>query len=81
MIDGEGKKLMVDYTLDKLQFLLDPKYFFRINRQYIIQVKAVRQVKPFLSNRLKLYIKEGAKEKELVVSRDRVKEFRNWAEL
>src|SRR5690606_2286522 len=47
------KKYMIDHTLEELDDgLLDPQAFFRINRQYLINITSIREVKSYYNNRL-----------------------------
>mgnify|MGYP000020582971 CR=1 FL=1 len=77
LITGEGKKFYLDYTLDELIGLLDPAQFFRINRKYIVNVKAITDVVTFSSSRLKVDL-DAYQAEDVTVSRDRVKAFRDW---
>lgn len=81
LVDREGNRFVVDYTLERLEQLLDSTEFFRLNRRFIVRVSAIQQVKPYFNNRLKIAIKGcNAAEEDMVISRDRVAEFRAWAE-
>ena len=80
LVDKEGNKLMVDYTLERLEGLLNPKEFFRLNRQYIARYSSIAQIKPYVNSRLKLLLRNGSKTEEVVLSRERVHEFKTWAE-
>jgi two-component system, LytTR family, response regulator LytT len=80
LVDKEGNRYLIDYTLDKLESLLDPKDFFRLNRKFIVKVSAIEQVRPYFNSRLKLTVKGVNTKEEMVVSRERVAEFRSWAE-
>ncbi|HLP38540.1 LytTR family DNA-binding domain-containing protein [Lacibacter sp.] len=80
LVDKEGNKLTVDYTLDRLEGLLNPKEFFRLNRKYIARFSSIAQVKPYVNSRLKLLLRNGSKTEEVVLSRERVHEFKTWAE-
>lgn len=80
LVDREGNRYVINYTLEKLEPLLDPKQFFRINRKLIVHCHAIEQVKPYFNNRLKLQLKMQKQEEEMIVSRDRVSEFKIWAE-
>ena len=80
LVDKEGNKLMVDYTLERLEALLNPKEFFRLNRQYIARYSSIAQIKPYVNSRLKLLLRNGSKTEEVVLSRERVHEFKTWAE-
>jgi DNA-binding LytR/AlgR family response regulator len=79
LVDKQGNKLLVDYTLDKLESLLYPKDFFRLNRRYIVRYSSIAQVKPYINSRLKLILKNGQRQEEVIISRERVQSFREWA--
>lgn len=80
LVDKEGNRLVVDYTLEKLQDLLNPKEFFRLNRQVIARYTSIAQIKPYVNSRLKLLLRSGSKTEEVILSRERVHEFKQWAE-
>lgn len=64
-----------DFTLDELESVLDKKDFFRVNRQYIIHSKFIRNIhtSPYFKVEL-----DHQPDEEITVSRDRVKDFKNW---
>ena len=74
---ADGRKHMLDYTLDELQELLDPKQFFRVNRKYIVSVSAIRDITSHSNSRLRLMLKVSHDD-DIVVARERVQEFRAW---
>lgn len=80
LVDREGKRYVVDHTMEQLTQLLDPREFFRLNRSFIVSIHAIMQVKPWYNSRLKLSVAGQTTGEELVVSRERVAEFRTWAE-
>ena len=81
LVDHEGHRYVVDHTLERLEQLLDPSEFFRLSRRYIVRIGAIQQVKPYYNNRLKVDLKCGHTDEEgMIISRDRVAEFRQWAE-
>ena len=80
MIDKSGTRYLVDHTMEKLEQLLDPRIFFRLNRKFIVSIEAILQVKPYYNSRLKLSVQGAGQQEEMVISRDRVSEFRQWAE-
>ena len=80
LVDKEGNRYMVEYTLEQLTELLDPQEFFRLNRSFIVGIHSIQQVKPWFNSRLKLSVSGQSGTDEMVVSRDRVAEFRLWAE-
>ncbi|MCB0705012.1 MAG: response regulator transcription factor [Saprospiraceae bacterium] len=72
----EGKKYGMDTTLEQLEPQLDPARFFRVNRQFIVAFDAIREVITYSNSRLKLILSEI--EEEVIVSRERVGEFKEW---
>jgi DNA-binding LytR/AlgR family response regulator len=76
--DKLGKDYGVDYSLDQLQTLLDPRNFFRINRECIVNIDAISLMYSFSSSRLQLTLKDREKSDLFVVSRDKVSEFKRW---
>lgn len=76
----DGNRYLVDQTLEQLETMLDPKLFFRINRSIIIHIASVTQVKPYLNSRLKAILKSGANPEEVIISRERVNDFKMWAD-
>lgn len=75
----EGNRFIINTTLESLEKEIDPKLFFRINRSIIVGITALQQVKPFVNNRLKLYLKNINTPLDLVISRERVAAFKDWA--
>jgi len=73
----EGKKLPVDFTLDELEETLEPATFFRINRQFIINVKAIGSMFSYSKSRVKIGL-NPATEIETIVSTERAAAFKNW---
>lgn len=79
LVDVNANKNLVDYTLEKLEEVTDPKKFFRINRKTIISIDAIAHVKPYVNNRLQVFLKNDKIKEELIISRERVQAFKNWA--
>ncbi|QHV94102.1 LytR/AlgR family response regulator transcription factor [Spirosoma endbachense] len=73
----DGRKMAIDYTLDELETMLDPRHFFRINRSFLISVSCVDQIQPYFGNRLALQLKPAI-DKEAVVSREKLTPFKDW---
>ena len=73
----DDKKYMTDYTIDEIENMVDPAQFFRINRAFLISIKSVDQINDYFGNRLKLTLKPSI-DKEALVSREKVTEFKNW---
>ncbi len=74
---NDTKHYPVDYSLDNLQNELNPKDFFRINRQYLINHSSIKQVHVFPKSHLKLEISPKLQE-DIFVSIDKVTAFKKW---
>jgi DNA-binding LytR/AlgR family response regulator len=71
------KHYPVDYSLDNLLEELNPKDFFRINRQYLVKHSSIKQVHVFPKSHLKLELSPKPKE-DIFVSIDKVTSFKKW---
>lgn len=67
----------LDLSLDALKELLNPKDFFRVNRQYLVKLKAIANVHIFPKSRLKLELNPTPAE-EIFVSQEKVPDFKRW---
>ncbi len=73
----KGKNYPVDYSLDKIETMIDGRRFFRVNRNFIVNFHFIRDVVAYSSSRLKIVV-EGFAEEEIIVSRERVGDFKDW---
>jgi DNA-binding LytR/AlgR family response regulator len=67
----------VDENLDELELILNPKVFFRINRQFIINISAIEKMVAWTKSRVKIILKP-ASEHETIVSTERSPNFKLW---
>lgn len=74
---GGGKSVLLDYTLEQLEGLIDPERFFRVSRRYIVSFEAIDDIITYSGSKLKLKIKHCSDD-DLFVSRDRMQEFKTW---
>ncbi len=72
-----GKTYDLDNSLEQLQKLIDPNLFFRINRNYLVNINCINEIISYSTTRLKLKLK-GVNSDNLIVSRDKVSEFKQW---
>ena len=72
-----GKKHIIDYTLDQLEAQLDRKFFFRINRKIILHLQSIKKIHTYFNSRLKLDL-QPVISSDVIVSRDRVGDFKEW---
>lgn len=75
-----SKEYPVEYTIDQLEAILNPIQFFRINRKFMVSVKAVIEIHSYFNSRLllKLLPKE---EEQVIVSRERTTNFKRWLDM
>ena len=73
----DNKKFVVDYTMDELEEMLNPDDYFRISRSFYVSVGSIDQIHDYFGNRLLLHLKPAV-EKEAIVSREKVSEFKKW---
>jgi DNA-binding LytR/AlgR family response regulator len=73
----DKQQFLIDNKLEILESRLDPNQFFRINRQYIIHIKAVKEILPDENGKLRLLLVIPTSE-EIIVSRDKANIFKAW---
>jgi len=74
-----SSNFIVDFTLDELQEMLDPKLFFRFNRKVLGQARSITKIFNHINGRLKILIQPSANE-DIYISREKVREFKTWLE-
>ncbi|MEX0290654.1 MAG: LytR/AlgR family response regulator transcription factor [Flavobacteriaceae bacterium] len=79
LVSSNSKKYLIEYTLEALEELLDTKQFFRVNRSYIVNISNIEDVIIYANRRLKLLLHPKT-EKEVIVSREKVAQFKQWFE-
>jgi len=77
IVTDQGREYIVDYKMEELDEVLDPKIFFRINRTYTVNINFIRDVIVYSNSRLKVLM-EKESENELIVSREKVNPFKLW---
>jgi DNA-binding LytR/AlgR family response regulator len=73
----QGKKYILDYTLDELEAMVDPEQFFRLNRKYISAIQAIKEVFTYSNSRLKIHLANCA-DNDILISRERMGLFKRW---
>jgi DNA-binding LytR/AlgR family response regulator len=74
-----GERYIIDYTtLDDVEEVLDPRQFYRANRQFIININAVQTVKPIENSKLTIRLKEPNHKFEIDMSREKAPLFKKW---
>lgn len=73
----DNRKFVVDYTMDELSEMLDPEKYFRISRSFYVSVDSIDQIHDYFGNRLLLNLNPPL-DKEALVSREKVMDFKKW---
>ena len=76
-VDRHADAYIFSQSLDELVELLNPRDFFRVNRQYLIAKKAITDVSLWFNGRLVINLKVPVPEK-IIVSKAKVSEFKDW---
>ena len=73
----DARRFVVDFNLDTLDSILDPKIFFRINRQFIISIHSIAEMFAYSKSRVLIKLNPAAKH-ETIVSTERSADFKHW---
>ncbi|GAB3505076.1 LytTR family DNA-binding domain-containing protein [Spirosoma knui] len=73
----DGHEWLIDYTLDELVHMLDPRRFFRLNRQVIAELRSIDKAHLYFNSKLKVNLCP-AFEEEVIISREKAGEFKLW---
>jgi two-component system LytT family response regulator len=79
LVTADNRRFVVEYTLEQLESLLDPAHFFRLNRQLIAQLPAVRRLHPHFNGKLAVELHPAPAE-EVLVSREKAGALKAWLE-
>lgn len=74
----QGKNYGIDFSLEQVQQQIDPSMFFRINRNYMVNIEAVAKLLAYSGSRLKLKLTSGFMAADLIVSREKTGDFKRW---
>lgn len=77
LVTEKKRKFIVDYKLEELENILNPKTFMRVQRSFIVNINAINDVVVYSKTRLKVMLHVDL-EKEIIVSRDKTKIFKDW---
>ncbi len=75
LTDGEIQAVLL--TMDELEEQLDPKVFFRANRQYLISINSIKSIHNYFNGKLKVLL-FGKEEVEIFISREKASLFKQW---
>lgn len=75
----DGRNYLLDHTLEQLEEELSPKLFFRVSRKFYVNINHIKDIISYTNSRLQIKLNQY-KEQEIIVSRERVKDFKLWLE-
>ncbi|WP_299161494.1 LytTR family DNA-binding domain-containing protein [uncultured Eudoraea sp.] len=75
----EGRNYLLDTTLENLENELSPQIFFRVSRKFYININHIKDIVSYTNSRLIIKLNRY-NEQEIIVSRERVKDFKLWLE-
>ncbi|MDR2956181.1 MAG: LytTR family DNA-binding domain-containing protein [Prevotella sp.] len=78
LLTFDGKNYPLDYSLDKIEQLVDLKLFFRINRNFMANYYAIQDMIAYSSNRIKIVLAKWNEKEDVLVSRERMPDFKKW---
>lgn len=76
LYNKEGRAYPIDYSIEDIHKLLDPRKFYRVSRGYVVAISAIKDVIAYSNSRLKVLIDKV--DHDIIVARDRVKDFKEW---
>lgn len=74
-----GRNYLLDSTLEYLEQELEPQTFFRVNRKFFVNINAIKDMVNYTNSRLQIKL-NTYNDDEVIVARERVKDFKNWLE-
>lgn len=74
-----NRNYLIDTTLENLEEELNPKQFYRISRKFYININAIKDIISYTNSRLQIKLNNFS-EQEVIVARERVKDFKDWLE-
>jgi DNA-binding LytR/AlgR family response regulator len=77
LLTHDNKRFIIPHSIEDLTARLDPKLFFRVNRQFIVSLDAIRKVHNYFNFKLKVEINADPK-LDIIVSRLKTTAFKAW---
>lgn len=76
LYNKDGRAYPIDYSIEEIYKQLDPRKFYRVSRGYVVAISAIKDVIAYSNSRLKVMIDKV--DHDIIVARDRVKDFKEW---
>ncbi len=71
------RNYVIDYSLEQIENLIDPKFFFRINRRYLISLTSFTDIIAYTNSRLKIELLQSD-DNDVIVAREKTSDFKKW---
>ena len=75
----DNRDYLIDLTLEELENELEPQTFFRVSRKFYVNINAIKDMVSYTNSRLQIKL-NTYNEHEVIVSRERVRDFKDWLE-
>ncbi|MGJ8593901.1 MAG: LytR/AlgR family response regulator transcription factor [Aquaticitalea sp.] len=75
----EGRNYLLDATLEQIETDLEPQKFYRVNRKFFVNIDAIKDMISYTNSRLQIKLNKYD-EQDIIVARERVKDFKDWLE-
>ena len=75
----DNRDYLIDLTLEELENELEPQTFFRVSRKFYVNINAIKDMVSYTNSRLQIKL-SSFNEHEVIVSRERVRDFKDWLE-
>lgn len=73
----DNRCYIIEDTLEQLEEKLQPENFYRVSRKFFVNINAIKDIISYSNSRLKIIL-QSYNESEIIVSRERVRDFKNW---
>ncbi len=74
----DGQEFLVDFVLDDLETQLDPRAFYRANRQFLVSKPSIKEIEPYFNGRLVLVVTPESNN-PVIISKEKASQFKKWA--
>ena len=74
---SDNRNYLLDTTLEQLETELNPQYFYRVSRKFIVPMNAIKEIQIFSNSRLKVIL-PTYRQDEVIVAREKVTDFKDW---
>ena len=76
---NDNRGYLIDSSLEELEKELEPQTFFRVSRKFYININAIKDIVSYTNSRLEIKL-NSYNDQEVIVSRERVRDFKDWIE-